>query len=129
MSNRIHLPKNLFILRKLHGLRQDEMESKTGCSRTTWSNYENGISEPSVTTLVNISHFFGTTLDELVLKDFSMDTHLSFRKKRTKSAIYDEVELEEQVAVEEKDLKYLMAELKKLREEMENMKKNELSKT
>ncbi|HEY8388880.1 MAG TPA: helix-turn-helix transcriptional regulator [Parasegetibacter sp.] len=65
------LSKNLAYLRKQLKLRQEEMQSRVGVSRTTWSNYENGISEPSVNGLINISNFFGVSLDDLLKKDLS----------------------------------------------------------
>lgn len=121
MSNRIHLPKNLFILRKLNNLRQDEMESRTGCSRTTWSNYENGVSEPSVSTLVKISHFFGTTLDDIVLKDLSLEGDLRFTKKRPKGVIYGENGQQKTESMESQ-LSYWIGEVKKMRKELDDLK-------
>lgn len=38
---------------------------------TTWSNYENGITEPDITTLIRISKFFEVSLDDLLTVDLS----------------------------------------------------------
>jgi transcriptional regulator with XRE-family HTH domain len=61
--------KNLQYLRKEKRLRQHEMQTKLGFSRTTWSNYEKGKTSPSLDGLVKISRFFGITIDELVAED------------------------------------------------------------
>ncbi len=64
-----YLPKNLGYLRRKKGLRQQEMQLPLGFTRSTWSNYENGKTNPSVNDLILISKFFGITLDELIGHD------------------------------------------------------------
>lgn len=67
-----------------------------GASRTTWSNYENGVTEPSIDLLVRISRFFGVSLDELVIIDLkerdayaeeyrALDSHRSKKSQRKKT--------------------------------------------
>lgn len=41
----------------------------SGITRATWSNYENGNTEPDIKTLANISGIFGVTLDDLILSN------------------------------------------------------------
>jgi len=85
-------------------------------SRTTWSNYELGKSEPSIKGLIDISNFFGITLDQLLAKDLS------------KTSGSESLELqahthELHTANEpEPDLSFIMRELKKLRREMNTIK-------
>jgi len=61
--------QNLQYLRREKRLRQYEMQHSLGFSRTTWSNYEQGKTSPSLDGLVKISRFFGITIDELVAED------------------------------------------------------------
>lgn len=61
--------KNLQFLRKEKKLRQHEMYDSLGFSRTTWSNYEQCRTAPSLDGLIRISRFFGVTLDELIAED------------------------------------------------------------
>lgn len=68
-----HLPGNLYILRKSRKLQQEEMQSALGISRATWSNYENGKTEPQIQTLLQIAAYFEVTIDQLISKDLSQD--------------------------------------------------------
>jgi len=52
------LGDNLSYLRKKKGLLQSQMQQEIGFTRSTWSNYENGLAEPSVENLLRIAHFF-----------------------------------------------------------------------
>jgi transcriptional regulator with XRE-family HTH domain len=67
------LGKNLKYLRKQRGLNQDEMQAGTGVGRGTWSNYEKEDTEPSNQTLIDISNFFGVTVDELLKVDIELN--------------------------------------------------------
>lgn len=67
---------NLKYLRKLRGLKQDEMQAHTGITRATWSNYELSISQPDLETLSKISKFFGVSIDTLITEDISKNVHL-----------------------------------------------------
>lgn len=68
--------KNILFLRKLYKLQQAEMPLYTGIERATWSNYENGNTEPNLKTLADISRFFRISIDALILHDISADAHL-----------------------------------------------------
>lgn len=61
--------KNLQFLRKEKKLRQHQMYDSLGFSRTTWSNYEQCRTAPSLDGLIRISRFFGVSLDELIAED------------------------------------------------------------
>lgn len=67
------LGKNLRYLRKQRGLNQDEMQAGTGIARSTWSNYEKDITEPNFEGLIQISSFFGVSIDDLLRKDMEIE--------------------------------------------------------
>lgn len=74
------LAKNLVFLRKNKGWKQAEMEDRCGIKQRNWSNWENDISEPDVTTLLSISDMFGVKVDSLLKEDISKNTHLIDKK-------------------------------------------------
>ncbi|WP_276479698.1 helix-turn-helix domain-containing protein [Paraflavitalea pollutisoli] len=61
--------RNLQFLRKEKKLKQHQMHENLGFSRTTWSNYEQCRTSPSLDGLIKISKFFGVSLDELIAED------------------------------------------------------------
>jgi len=73
---RVYLYTNLKVLRKKNGWTQDEMQEQCGIQRSTWSNYENGYTEPSLEVIAMISGVFKISLDDLILKDLR-DAHLN----------------------------------------------------
>ncbi|MBO9566924.1 MAG: helix-turn-helix transcriptional regulator [Niastella sp.] len=78
--------KNLQFLRKEKKLRQHEMYDSLGFSRTTWSNYEQCRTAPSLDGLIRISRFFGVTLDELIAED----VELKFEGRKYKKYAYSD---------------------------------------
>lgn len=60
------LSTNLRYLRKKLGKTQDALSVELSIGRTTLANYEAGISEPNVETLLTIANFFGISVDELL---------------------------------------------------------------
>lgn len=60
---------NLKILRKKSGKTQDGLSSEVNIGRTTIANYEAGISEPNLDTLLLFSKYFGVSLDDLLSKN------------------------------------------------------------
>lgn len=70
----MHLSLNLKILRKTRQLSQEEVSKLLGLTRSTYSGYENGIAEPGIQNLLNISDFFKVSLDDLVRRDLSKAT-------------------------------------------------------
>ena len=53
-------------IRKKHGLTQQEVAKKLGVVQKTYRNYENGTTEPSIETLIELSKLFHTTIDNLI---------------------------------------------------------------
>ncbi|ACX51292.1 transcriptional regulator, XRE family [Ammonifex degensii KC4] len=53
-------------LRQRMGLRQDDVARMVGVERSTVANWERGVKQPSLETLVKLSQLFGVSLDELV---------------------------------------------------------------
>jgi len=64
----IFFGENLHLLRKQKGLNQAELSDIIGVGRNTLSDYENGKSEPNLTTLVRISEFFGVNIHSLLVE-------------------------------------------------------------
>lgn len=73
--------KNLQFLRKEKKLKQHQMFEHLGFSRTTWSNYEQCRTSPSLDGLIKISRFFGVKLDELIAEDME-EKHESRKYRR-----------------------------------------------
>lgn len=53
-------------IRKKYGLSQTELAKITKTSQKTISNYENGNTEPDITTITYLADHFQTTIDSLV---------------------------------------------------------------
>ncbi|HYC30505.1 MAG TPA: helix-turn-helix transcriptional regulator, partial [Chitinophagaceae bacterium] len=72
----IFFGKNLRYLREKQQLTQVEIAPLIGFTKATWSNYENGASQPAMDGLIKISNYFGITLDELIFSDIpAQDGH------------------------------------------------------
>ena len=78
--------RNLQFLRKEKKLKQHEMYDSLGFSRTTWSNYEQCKTAPSLDGLIRISRFFGVTLDELIAEDIEQ----KFEDRKYRKYAYNE---------------------------------------
>ena len=78
---------NLKLLRKRTGKSQEELSSEIKLTRSTYSGYENGVAEPSIHTLIQISDYYKIDLNTLVRKDFSKfndrDWEACFSKTKT----------------------------------------------
>lgn len=57
---------NLKKIRKEQKLTQSEVAKKLNIDYTTLGRYENGISEPNLTTLINLANIYHTTTDNLL---------------------------------------------------------------
>jgi transcriptional regulator with XRE-family HTH domain len=57
---------NIKRLRKNKGLKQQEIADILGVKRNTYSDWENGKTEPKLGNVVKLAHVFGTTTDELL---------------------------------------------------------------
>lgn len=69
-----YFPNNLKNLRVNNNLTQQGIADSLGISRSSYSSYETGVSEPSIEVLIKMSIFFNCTIDDL-LKN-KMDTSL-----------------------------------------------------
>ena len=61
-------PEHLAQMRKARNLTQKDVASGAGISWRGYQNYELGLREPSLSTLVALADFFDVTLDELVCR-------------------------------------------------------------
>jgi transcriptional regulator with XRE-family HTH domain len=119
----MNFPKNLRYLRKKCGLKQDDMLGYLRITRSTWSNYEIGHTIPKLTEVINISKFFGITLDELVVEDLESVEPLPRKKGQREPREYP---LPERVAeMNEPDIIYVLKELDRLRDEVKSMKEKD----
>lgn len=59
-------PEHLVQLRKEAGLKQREVASGVGISWRGYQNYELGLREPSLSTLIALADFYGLSVDELI---------------------------------------------------------------
>lgn len=61
-----HFASNLKRLREVRRASQDVVSNALGIKRSTYSGYENGAAEPSLSLLVDIAIYFRVTTDELL---------------------------------------------------------------
>ncbi len=66
MSN---FSSNLKLLRKRKGWSQQGVSDVLGVTRSSWSSYETGASEPSLSLLQKIGALYGVSLDKLIVED------------------------------------------------------------
>jgi len=115
-----NFPKNLRYLRKKSGLKQEDMLGYLRITRSTWSNYEIGFTNPKLNEIVNISKFFGVTLDELVMQDLESEDPLPKKKGQRKPREYP---MQDKISmVAEPDMIYVLKQLKSLRDEIKSIK-------
>ncbi len=63
--------ENIIYLRKQKDLKQSDMLAAIGINKSTWGNYETGLSKPNFLDLLEIAKYFGTTETELIHADLS----------------------------------------------------------
>jgi len=61
-----YFSKNVRFLREQAGLRQYDVEKVLGVKRTTWNNYESGLSRPSLEGFVQIAQYFDVSESDLL---------------------------------------------------------------
>jgi len=61
--------KQLRLLRKSHGMTQEQLAGILNMAKSTISQYENNVNEPDLHTVVRIADLFAVSLDELVGRD------------------------------------------------------------
>lgn len=69
--------KNILFLRKRNDYTQAEMPAHIDIQRATWSNYENGVTEPDISKLCGIADLFKVTIDDLIRVDLSKNVQLN----------------------------------------------------
>ena len=69
--------KNIRLIREMKGIKQDSFE-QIGIKKGTYSNYENGKTEPNLETLMSISKFLGLDLNSLICVDLSKSKKTNF---------------------------------------------------
>jgi len=70
-SEKFFLPVNLAYLRKRDGLLLRDMKNYVNVKQGTWYNYENGITDPKIEKILDISARFNVTINELFYFDLS----------------------------------------------------------
>lgn len=73
--------KNILYLRKKHKHTQAEMPALIAVGRATWSNYENGLTEPDFDKLIGIAKFFKVSIDDLLTVDIGAQEHANTAEK------------------------------------------------
>lgn len=66
-----YFSKNVRFLREQAGLRQVDIEKVLGVKRTTWNNYESGLSRPSLEDFVAIARYFDVSESDFLHVDVS----------------------------------------------------------
>ena len=72
MAN-LQLAKNLFYLRTISGLKQDDIADIFNISRQACSNYEKSTRTPDLDVLASFAAYFHVTLDQLILHDLKAE--------------------------------------------------------
>lgn len=73
-----HISQNIRHLRKLRKLTQEEFSKKLKMTKSRIGSYEEGRSEPSIETLIELSNFFKLPVDVLIKNNLSYATDASF---------------------------------------------------
>ena len=114
------LGKNIRFLRKQSSKTQSEIASLIQKGQTTIGNWENGISEPSLSELLIISNYFDIPLDTLIKIDLA-ETH-NIQRQGGGIKPYDHSDAELSVAREHEDkLTFVLQEIRNIRAEMEQL--------
>ena len=84
----MHLSKNIKFLRTQMGIKQRELAEKLGVTSTAVGMWEAGAREPELSKIINLSEYFGVTLDDLVLKE--MKPPITYFESRSNSTWHSE---------------------------------------
>jgi transcriptional regulator with XRE-family HTH domain len=121
-----NLSKNLYFLRRKNGLTQESITSSLGLSSSTWSNYENEVSVPSLRDLERIAHYFGVTSGILLEEDLAAanpDSQKFVRgREKESNHLYSVNEKLSFVAEDQPNFLNIWNEVKKLREDIGELK-------
>jgi transcriptional regulator with XRE-family HTH domain len=98
------------------------MEDLLGVREKTWSNYENGVSEPGIEGLIQISNFFGVTLDALIVEDLNDDgKHMPKKPKPY-------LKVAKSSKVKESGFEYLLKKVERIEKDLDSMRKSKSGK-
>ena len=78
------LGSNIKVLRRKSGLTQTQLAEELGVQRTMISAYEDGRSEPRLTTLLTLSKIFDVSMDELTGWDIAIKGRQFLQRERLK---------------------------------------------
>ena len=81
----LYFKENIRFLREYKNLKQSEIAFHSGLQPTTWNNYENGVSVPTIEGLIKISKYLGVTETELLHEDLSKRSDLSVKPKASQN--------------------------------------------
>ena len=90
--------EQLKTLRKINGLTQKELAEKLKIKQNSYSDWENGKSEPNIEMLVRIAGYFDVSLDYLMggkMKNITEEFSLCLKKLRMKRKLYQKQIAEE----------------------------------
>lgn len=68
------LKQKLKEIRKKFNLTQQDIAKILNIPKTTYSNYEQGVSDPTTLILVTLADYYKVSLDELIGRDFAIPT-------------------------------------------------------
>ncbi|MEX0883143.1 MAG: LexA family transcriptional regulator [Cyclobacteriaceae bacterium] len=80
----MYLSKNLKYLRKLKAMTQQELSQRLGLKRTMISAYEDGRSDPKLSSLALISEIYDVSMDELLFWDIPQKGRKFLQKEKMK---------------------------------------------
>lgn len=109
---------NLRVLRLRAGRTQEEMEQLLGIGKNTWSNYENSRSQPGIEGLIQISNFFGVTLDTLIVEKLDDEKHVPKKPKPYSKVV-------RATKVKENGFEYLLKKVERMEKDLDSMKKSQ----
>ena len=61
--------EHLLYLREKRGLKQTDVATAIGVTERGYRNYEHGLREPTMSTLIALADFYDLSLDELVCRE------------------------------------------------------------
>jgi transcriptional regulator with XRE-family HTH domain len=75
-----YIATNLRNLRARRKATQDDVAFVLKISRSTYNNYESGLSEPKIETIIMLADYYLISIDTLVRKDLRMVSDFNLRK-------------------------------------------------
>lgn len=85
----LYLPNNIYYLRKLNKMTQDELGQLLEVGSTTIGNWENSYRTPDLFNLARMAKIFGVSTDDLLKKDLEKEYYNI--KKYTKKEVKEKV--------------------------------------